>query len=63
MNKFIRGFVYAWNGILHAAVTQLNFKVHLGCAIVALYAGYALDISHSEWLWIILCIGMVLVAE
>jgi len=63
MNKFIKGFVYALNGIWHAAATQLNFRVHLVCALVAVYASYALHISDGEWLWIILCIGMVLVAE
>ena len=63
MNKFIRGFGYAMNGIWHAAVTQLNFRVHLVCALVAAYAGYALHISNDEWLWIVFCIGMVLVAE
>ena len=63
MNKFIRGFGYALNGIWHAAVTQLNFRVHLVCALVAAYGGYALHISNDEWLWIVFCIGMVLVAE
>jgi diacylglycerol kinase (ATP) len=63
MKKFIRGFGYAFNGIWHAAATQLNFRVHLVAAIVAIYAGYALHISKDEWLWIILCIAIVLVAE
>ena len=63
MNKFIRGFGYAINGVWHAAVTQLNFRVHLVCALIAVYAGYTLHISNDEWLWIIFCIGMVLVAE
>lgn len=63
MKKFLRGFTYAFNGIWHAAVTQLNFKVHLVCTLVVVVAGYALHISRGEWLWIILCIGMVLVAE
>jgi diacylglycerol kinase len=63
MNKFIRGFGYALNGIWHAAATQLNFRVHLICMITAVYAGYTLHLSKDEWLWIILCIGMVLVAE
>ena len=44
MNKFIRGFGYAINGIWQAAVTQLNFRVHLVCDLVAVYAGYALHI-------------------
>jgi diacylglycerol kinase (ATP) len=63
MKKFIRGFGYALNGIWHASVTQLNFRVHLVAALLTLYAGYILDISTSEWLWIILCIAMVLIAE
>jgi diacylglycerol kinase (ATP) len=63
MRKFIRGFGYAFNGIWHAAATQLNFRVHLAAATVALYGGWALHISPDEWLWIILCIGMVLMAE
>ncbi|MDB5142077.1 MAG: diacylglycerol kinase family protein [Mucilaginibacter sp.] len=63
MKKFIRGFGYALNGIWQAAATQLNFRVHLVAAIIVVYAGYALHISKDEWLWIILCIAMVLVAE
>ncbi len=63
MRKFIRGFGFAINGIWHAAATQLNFRVHLVAAVIAVYAGYALHISKDEWLWIILCIAMVLVAE
>lgn len=63
MNKFIRGFGYAFKGLWHAAATQLNFRVHLFAAAVALFAGYILDISPGEWLWIILCIGLVLAAE
>ena len=63
MRKFIRGFGYALNGIWHVAVTQLNFRVHLVAALLAVYAGYALHISKEEWLWIILSIGLVLVAE
>ena len=63
MKKFIQGFGYALNGIWHAAATQLNFRVHLVTALVTVYAGYALHISINEWLWIILCITMVLVAE
>jgi diacylglycerol kinase (ATP) len=63
MRKFIRGFGYAFNGIWHATATQLNFKVHLAAAVIAVYGGWALHISPDEWLWIILCIGIVLAAE
>src|SRR5258708_6936030 len=63
MKKFIRGFSYAFYGIWHAAATQLNFRVHLVAALMAVLLGYTLHISTGEWLWITLCIGMVLVAE
>jgi len=63
MKKFIRGFGYAFKGIWHAATTQLNFRVHLVAALVALFAGYTLDISSNEWLWVAICIGAVLAAE
>jgi diacylglycerol kinase (ATP) len=63
MKKFIRGFGYALNGIWQAAATQLNFRVHLVAVLIVVFLGYALHISANEWLWIILCIGMVLTAE
>jgi diacylglycerol kinase len=63
MNKFIRGFGYALKGIWYASKTQLNFRVHLISALIACFLGYALHISSEEWLWIILCIGIVLIAE
>jgi diacylglycerol kinase len=63
MNKFIRGFGFAFKGIGHAAKTQLNFRVHLVCAAIAVLLGFVLRISAAEWLWIALCIGMVLLTE
>lgn len=63
MNKFIRGFGFAFKGLWHACKTQLNFRVHLFCAAVAIALGFILKISAAEWLWIILSIGMVLLTE
>jgi diacylglycerol kinase (ATP) len=63
MNKFFKGFGYAFKGLLYTAVTQLNFRVHLVAMLVAIFMGYALQISGNEWQWIILCIALVLVVE
>ncbi|MFB9843657.1 diacylglycerol kinase family protein [Mucilaginibacter ginsenosidivorans] len=63
MKKFTRGFGYAFKGLWYAAKTQLNFRVHLICTIIALVLGYILDISVTEWLWIFICIGLVLLTE
>lgn len=63
MRKFIRGFGFAINGVAHACKTQLNFRVHLICALVVVVLGYTLKLSTAEWLWIALAIGLVLVTE
>jgi diacylglycerol kinase (ATP) len=63
MKKFIRGFSYAFKGLRYATATQLNFRVHLVATLIALFMGYALHISTNEWLWIILCIALVLITE
>jgi diacylglycerol kinase (ATP) len=63
MKKLIRSFGYAFNGLCHAAKTQLNFRVHLVASLFAVFMGYALNIAVNEWQWIILCIAIVLMAE
>lgn len=63
MKKLIRSFGYAFKGIGYAAKTQLNFRVHLIATVVACFLGYALNITINEWLWLILCVALVLTAE
>lgn len=63
MKKFIRGFGFAFNGIFYTAKTQLNFRVHLFAALLAVILGFVLKISTSEWQWILVCFALVLMAE
>src|ERR1019366_8339190 len=63
MKKLIRSFGYAFKGMAYATATQLNFRIHLAMTILAILLGYVLYISLSEWLWIALCITLVLVTE
>lgn len=63
MKKLIRGFGFAFKGIGYAVATQLNFRIHLAASLAAGWLGYALHISANEWLWIALCIALVLAAE
>jgi diacylglycerol kinase (ATP) len=63
LQKLIRSFGYAFKGISYAAVTQLNFRVHLVAMLTAVAMGFALHISVNEWQWIMLCITLVLVTE
>jgi diacylglycerol kinase (ATP) len=63
MKKLINSFGYAFKGVAHATATQLNFRIHLGATVLAVLLGWFLNISVSEWLWIALCITLVLVTE
>jgi len=63
MRKFIRGFGFAFKGLAYATKTQLNFRVHLVAALVAVILGFVLKLTVGEWLWIILSCAIVLVTE
>ncbi len=59
----LRSFTYAFKGLHLMLQKQHNFYIHLILAVVALVLGYLLDLSRAEWLWIVLAIGIVLIAE
>lgn len=63
IKKRLKSFVFAARGIRYFFVTQPHAKIHAVLALVAVGFGWALDISKSDWLAIVLSIGLVLVAE
>jgi diacylglycerol kinase (ATP) len=63
MNKLWKSFGYAFKGLAYAYGTQLNFRIHLVLTAIALLLGWYLHISTNEWLWIALCVTIVLSAE
>ncbi|MEJ6981773.1 diacylglycerol kinase family protein [Pedobacter sp. P351] len=63
MKKFFKGFLYAWQGIVYAFATQINFKFHTFSAIVIVALGCFFKLDLFEWLWISAAIILVVVAE
>lgn len=63
MLKFIKGFGYAFSGIVYAFKTQLNFKFHIAALLVTSIAGWYFTLSVNEWLWIIAAAAIVLITE
>ena len=63
MNKFLMGFAYAARGIAAALRGQVNIKVMLGLAVVAVVLGAVLQISLLEWALIAGVTGLVLSLE
>ena len=63
MKKFLKGFEYAWQGLAYTFRTQVNFRFQIGCAVLVSGLSFYLDISPSEWMWIVAVICLVLMAE
>jgi diacylglycerol kinase (ATP) len=61
--KLLRSFTYAWSGIKTCFSAEANFKIHIVFAIAAITLGFLLNISHNEWLAIIVCIAFVMTME
>lgn len=59
----MRSFHYAFNGIAEMLKTQHNARLHLVAAGLAVFFGYFLRISATEWLFVVFSIGLVLFAE
>ena len=63
IKKLILSFGYAFKGLAYATKSQLNFRIHLFAAVIAIALGFALNITTNEWLWIALSIAIVLLTE
>jgi diacylglycerol kinase (ATP) len=59
----LKSFSYAFKGIGFMFRTQHNSWFQAGFAVMAVFLGFYLKISRLEWLFIILCIGLVFMAE
>ncbi|MFA9388222.1 MAG: diacylglycerol kinase family protein [Prolixibacteraceae bacterium] len=63
LRKRIQSFRFAFRGIGLVLRYEHNAWIHLFATIVVIGFGLWLKISRPEWLFLILCIGMVFMAE
>ena len=61
--KQLKSFTFAWKGILTCAGHEQNITFHLIAAIAVVAAGFFFNITHTEWMVVMLCIGTVISAE
>lgn len=62
-NTTCQSFVCALRGIWQTIICERNMQIHLACAISAIGLGHFYSLPTSEWIFIILVIGLVLTAE
>lgn len=63
MNKLIRSFGWAMNGLRTVWREEVNFRIEVFFAVTAVVLGIYLNILILEWMIIVACIGAVLAAE
>ncbi|MFV0275015.1 MAG: diacylglycerol kinase [Bacilli bacterium] len=61
--RIYKSFNYAFCGIKSAFITESSMIVHLFGAIFVLLCGFYFNISIIEWLFLILCIGLIFITE
>ncbi len=61
--KQLRSFGYAWKGIRTCVGKEQNLSFHLIATVAVTISGFVLGITRTEWMIIILCIGVVIAAE
>ena len=54
---------YAVKGFWFCLKNESNFRMHIAAGILATIAGFYYDLSNTEWMIQLLCIGLVLSAE
>ena len=63
MQKFFKGFGYAFRGIKKAVWTERNLRFHLGAAVLALCLGLIAGISTVEYILLFTIIGIIISLE
>ncbi len=59
----LKSVSYAFKGAVYLIKTEASVKVQVTCAILITLAGFYFDISNTEWILQIFCIGLVLSLE
>ena len=61
--RIIISFRFAFEGIWEGVKSEANWTIGIVEAVVVIWAGFYLNISKSDWIIVILLIGLVLYAE
>ncbi len=63
LQRYLKSFLNAINGIIYAIKYEHNFFIILLAIIVTTILGFIINITKIEWCIIILCFGLVFACE
>ena len=58
-----KSFAHAFSGVKELFLTEPNARIHLSLMLIAIAFGFYFHIKPIEWLVLILCFGLVFLAE
>lgn len=58
-----KSFHYAFDGVKEAFANEPNFRVHVIVSVIALAAGFFLNLNAQEWLILLLTVSSVIILE
>lgn len=59
----LRSFQYAFNGLKILTIEEHNARIHLAATVVVILISVYFKITRFEWMAVLLCIGLVWIAE
>lgn len=59
MKAFLERVRFAWHGWLHFFSTETNGRIQAVVALLVVACGFFFEITRAEWMWVLLCIGLV----
>ncbi|WP_018616260.1 diacylglycerol kinase family protein [Segetibacter koreensis] len=63
MINFLKGFIYAYNGLVVFFRHERNGRIQLGASVLVVLLGLLLSVSKWEWIVLLICIASVLSLE
>lgn len=59
----IKSFNYSIQGIITFFKNEHNARIHAIAAVAVIVLGFYMQLTRSEWCWIVLAIGLVILTE
>ncbi|MEI8360967.1 MAG: diacylglycerol kinase family protein [bacterium] len=63
LKRLIKSFTYAFKGLVKTWREEQNLQIHTVMAIITILIGFLFGLSSIEWLFLILCITLVVIME
>ena len=63
IGRFLKGFVYAFEGIVGCIKTERNMRFHIGAAVLVILLMRFYELSSGETAALYICIGLVISLE